>query len=72
MTDQPDNMAYVTLASQLAGTQSDIESVKRQIIDAQLRRDEYQGRTEAAPRVEETYKALMASATTPRPSTTTS
>jgi len=57
--DQSDNQAYVTLASQLAGTRSDIESVQRQVKDAEKKRAEYQGRIEASPRVDETYKALL-------------
>ena len=57
--DQPDNPAYVTLASQLVSTQAEIESVQRQIKDVGTRRDDYRQRTEATPRVEETYKALM-------------
>ena len=57
--DQSDNQAYVTLASQLAGTRSDIESVQRQVKDAEKKRVEYQRRIEASPRVDETYKALM-------------
>ncbi len=59
VADQPNNPSYVTLASQLAGVQTDIESVKRQIADAQRKRDDYIRRTEAGPRVEETYKSLM-------------
>ena len=59
VANQPDNAAYVTLASQLAGVESDIDSVKRQIIDAQNKRDQYERRATAAPRVEETYRALM-------------
>ena len=57
--DSPDNPAYVTLASQLASTQSEIHSMKRQIRELQKRRDEYRSRIEATPRVEETYKALL-------------
>ena len=58
--DQPDNAQYVTLASQLAGVQSDIDSVKRQIIDSQNKREDYIKRTEAGPRVEGIYNSLMA------------
>jgi polysaccharide chain length determinant protein (PEP-CTERM system associated) len=57
--DQADNQAYVTLASQLAATRSDIESVQRQVKDAEKKRDEYQQRIETSPRVDETYKALL-------------
>jgi len=59
VADQANNASYVTLASQLSGVQSDIESVKRQISETQRRRQEYMRRTEAGPRVEETYKTLM-------------
>ncbi|OPY70272.1 MAG: Chromosome partition protein Smc [Syntrophorhabdaceae bacterium PtaU1.Bin034] len=59
VADQPDNPSYVTLASQLAGTQADIESVKRQLIEAEKKRGGYIQRNEASPRVEEAYKALM-------------
>jgi polysaccharide chain length determinant protein (PEP-CTERM system associated) len=57
--DQPDNPAYVTLASQLSSTQSDIESTKKQIGELQRKRDDYRKRMELSPRVEEGYKALM-------------
>ena len=57
--DQPDNPAYVTLASQLSSTQSDIESTKKQIGELQKKRDDYRKRMELSPRVEEGYKALM-------------
>ena len=59
VADQANNASYVTLASQLSGVQSDIESVKRQISERQMRRQDYIRRTEAAPRVEETYRTLM-------------
>ncbi len=63
VADQPNNPSYVTLAAQLSGVQSDIESAKRQISDLERRREDYIRRTEAGPRVEETYKALMAERT---------
>ena len=56
---RPDNPAYVTLASQLASTQADIESVKRQIGDLQRKADEYRQRIEASPKVEESYKVML-------------
>jgi polysaccharide chain length determinant protein (PEP-CTERM system associated) len=59
VSDQVNNPSYVTLASQLAGVQSDIEAVKRQIADLQQKRGEYLRRTAISPKVEETYKALM-------------
>ena len=56
---KPDNPAYVTLASQLAGTQSEIESARRQIAEATKKRESYQKRIFSSPRVEEGYKTLM-------------
>ena len=56
---RPDNPAYVTLASQLASTQADIDSIKRQITDLQRKADEYRKRIEASPRVEESYKVML-------------
>jgi len=58
-SNQADNQAYVTLASQLAAARSDIKSVQRQIQDAEKKRGEYQRRIEATPKVDETYKALL-------------
>lgn len=58
--DQPDNPAYVNLASQLAGVQAEIEMVRRQSGEMSRKRDEYYRRMEAAPRIEQSYKALLA------------
>ena len=57
---KPDNPAYITLSSQLAGARSEIGSVKRQIKDLQAKRTTFRGRIEAAPRVEEGYRTLAA------------
>jgi polysaccharide biosynthesis transport protein len=57
--EKPDNPAYVTLVSQLAGIQSEIESVKRQIEGMRRKRDEYRQRIETMPKVDEAYKGLM-------------
>jgi polysaccharide biosynthesis transport protein len=57
--EKPDNPAYVTLASQLAGAQSEIESAKRQIEEMRRKRDDYRKRVETTPKVDETYKGLM-------------
>ena len=57
--EKPDNPAYVNLASQLAGAQSEIESVKRQIEEMRRKRDDYRKRVENTPKVDETYKGLM-------------
>ena len=57
--DKPGNPAYIILVSQLAGTRSEIESARRQIADVIKRRDSYQSRIIASPRVEEGYKSLL-------------
>ena len=55
---KPDNVAYITLSSQLAGVRSEIESVKRQVGAFTRKRDEYRRRIAATPGVEEGYRAL--------------
>jgi len=57
--DKPDNPAYITVASQLASTQAEIESVKKQIEASQEKMNVYRRRIQASPKVEEGYKALM-------------
>jgi polysaccharide chain length determinant protein (PEP-CTERM system associated) len=57
--EKPDNPAYITMASQLASTKSEIGSVKQQIEGLHRKRDEYQRRIEMAPKVDEVYKGLM-------------
>jgi hypothetical protein len=58
-TTKPDNPAYITMASQLAGTRTEIQSVQRQIKSLRQKRDSYRQRVEAAPRVEEGYRGLV-------------
>jgi polysaccharide chain length determinant protein (PEP-CTERM system associated) len=55
----PDNTAYITLASQLASTQSEIASTQRQIAELEAREAKFRGRLEKTPQVEETYNALL-------------
>jgi polysaccharide chain length determinant protein (PEP-CTERM system associated) len=55
----PDNPAYITLSSQLASTQADIDSVKRQLVDLENKAETYRTRIEASPKVEQEYKNLM-------------
>ncbi len=57
---RPDNPAYINLAAQLAGTQSEIASSRRQVDSLQERRAILRKRLEASPRVEEGYQALLA------------
>ena len=54
-----DNPAYVTLAAQLASTQSERASLARQITENDQKQAKYRGLIEATPRVEETYKTLI-------------
>jgi protein tyrosine kinase modulator len=56
---QPDNPAYVTLASQLASTQAEIESIKTQIQNLSLKVEQYQHQIDDTPKVEESYRKLV-------------
>lgn len=56
---RPDNVAYITLSSELAGVQSEIESVKRQIASLTKRRDDYRSRLASTPGVEEGYRSML-------------
>jgi uncharacterized protein involved in exopolysaccharide biosynthesis len=58
-TTRADNPNYVNLSSQLAGAQTEIESVKRQLAQFSEKRDAYRKRIQAAPKVEEGFKNLM-------------
>ena len=55
---RPDNPAYVNISSQLSSTQSEIDSLKKQIAASQGKREEYRRRIQSSPRVEEGYRAL--------------
>jgi polysaccharide biosynthesis transport protein len=57
--EQSDNPAYITLASQLSSTQSEITSIKKQISEAEKAADEYRRRITNSPKVEEVYKTLL-------------
>ncbi|HVN95166.1 MAG TPA: hypothetical protein VMT62_01940 [Syntrophorhabdaceae bacterium] len=57
--DQPDNPAYVNLASQLVSAQTEVEATRRQIEELEKTRNNYYRRIEASPKVEEAYKALL-------------
>ena len=57
--NKPDNPAHINLASQLASTQSEIDSLKKQIAALYKRRDEYRSRIQNSPRVEEGYRVLV-------------
>jgi len=55
-----DNPAYITLASQLASTRSEIESIEQQIRKLNEDAAQYRGRLAATPGVEEEYRSLAA------------
>jgi len=57
--NKPDNVAYVTLSSQLAGIQSEIETTRRQIAAFTRKRDDYRKRVAATPGVEEGFRTLL-------------
>jgi polysaccharide chain length determinant protein (PEP-CTERM system associated) len=56
--EQPDNPMYITFAAQLASIRSEIDSVLRLINEAKEKLNDYSGRLEMTPRVEEGYKKL--------------
>ncbi|MBL0700789.1 MAG: hypothetical protein JJV92_07900 [Desulfosarcina sp.] len=56
--DINNNPVHITLASQLSGVKSEIDSVYRQIKGVKEKRDAYRARIEATPRIEEQFKAL--------------
>ncbi len=60
VSPQSDNPTYITLSSQLASTRAEIESVQRQIRDAEKKRYEYGLRIESTPKIEGHYNALIA------------
>ena len=57
--DYPDNPAYITLASQLASTESEIDSIKRQLKELEKKRALYGRRIAATPNVEKQFKTLI-------------
>jgi protein tyrosine kinase modulator len=57
--DMNANASYVSVASQLAGIQAEIESTKRQIAIFTEKRKSYRKRIDASPRVEEGHTTLL-------------
>jgi len=57
--NKPDNPAYINLDSQLSSTQSEIDSLRKQVGAFEKKKREYRRRMEAAPGVEEGYRILM-------------
>ncbi len=58
ISGKPDNPVYINTTSQLAMTESEIDSLKKQIAGLQQKRDAVRRRLQDSPRVEEGYKAL--------------
>ena len=54
----PDNPVHVNLSAQLVATQSEMQSLERQIQALILQTEQYRQRIEATPMVENTYKGL--------------
>lgn len=57
--DRSNNPAYIGLSSQIAGIRSEIGSAKKRLQELNAKRDDYQARMEASPKVEEGYKGLI-------------
>jgi polysaccharide chain length determinant protein (PEP-CTERM system associated) len=55
---EPDNPAYITLASQLASARSEIASIVNQMAEQNRVRKQYEQRIESTPKVEREYKLL--------------
>ena len=57
---ESDNPAHMSLSTQLASTRTEIESVRRQLRDAEAQRNAYDRRITSSAKVEEAYKLLLA------------
>ena len=57
--EQPDNSAYITLASQLASTRAEIQSMLEQKKAMQAKAETYRQRIETTPTIEQEYNALL-------------
>jgi len=57
--EQPDNTAFITLASQLASTRSEIQSLLDQKADMQAKAENYRLRIETTPKIEQEYNAYV-------------
>lgn len=58
--EEPDNPAYITLASQLTGIQSEILSTKNQLAQLRKSKTRYETRIENTPKVEREYSVMTA------------
>lgn len=57
-SEEPDNPAYITLASQLASTKSEINSLSNQLQELRRTKAKYEARIETTPKVEHEYRRL--------------
>lgn len=57
--ETPDNTAYITLASQLSSTRSEIKSLNQQKADLMAKVEEYRRRIENTPKIEQEYNAMV-------------
>jgi len=55
----PDNPAYISLSSQLTAIKVEIECARKKINEQYKKRNEYERRVQATPRVEEAYKTIL-------------
>ena len=56
---QPDNTAYITLASQLSSTRAEIKMLLQQKTDMEAKAEAYRQRIETTPKIEQEYNALV-------------
>ncbi len=56
---QPDNPAYISISSQLSAIKVEIEGTRKKINQLYQKRNEYERRVQATPRVEEAYNVLL-------------
>lgn len=57
--EAPDNSAYITLASQLSSTRTDMSSLTHQKADLAARVENYRQRIENTPKIEEQYNSMI-------------
>ena len=57
--EAPDNTAYITLASQLASTRAEIESLNQQKADLAAKAEDYRLRIENTPKIEQEYNSMI-------------
>ena len=56
---QPDNTAYITLASQLSSNRAEIKSLLQQKADMAAKVEDYRKRIETTPKIEQEYNTLV-------------